>query len=84
LVIANVEVNVGKLINLPNVLLEGDDLEGSGGLAKSIAEWARPLVISTWTAIKRSTFSASSEARRRRLDGLQHKIDEVWLNFCDC
>lgn len=46
-------------------------------LAKSLADALRPSVLATYQATKRSTFSASSEDRRRRVDDLQHKIDEV-------
>jgi hypothetical protein len=52
---------------------EGDE----GILVRTLAERLRPIVVSAWVDAKHAIFSAQAEERRRRVDSLQLKIDEV-------
>lgn len=52
---------------------EGDE----GILVRTLAETLRPIVVSAWSEAKHAIFSAQAEERRRRVDSLQLKIDEV-------
>ncbi len=52
---------------------EGDE----GILVKTLAERLRPIVVSAWVDAKHAILSAQAEERRRRVDSLQLKIDEV-------
>ncbi|KAG6541195.1 hypothetical protein Mapa_017429 [Marchantia paleacea] len=61
--------------------IEGDADGEGGSLPKSLAEWVRPSVISTWAAVKRASFNSSSEDRRRRVDSLQQKLDEAYADL---
>ncbi len=44
---------------------------------RTLAERLRPIVVSAWVDAKHAIFSAQAEERRRRVDSLQLKIDEV-------
>ncbi len=44
---------------------------------RTLAETYRPIVVSAWWEAKHAIFSAQAEERRRRVDSLQLKIDEV-------
>lgn len=57
-----------------------DDEEG-GILVRALAELLRPKVVAAAIQAKQALFSAQAEDRRRRMDTLQHKIDEIYSNF---
>ena len=48
-------------------------------LVRSLAESVRPKVVAIAAQAKQALFSAQAEDRRRRMDTLQSKIDEVML-----
>lgn len=55
--------------------------EGEGearGLAHALAACIRPAVLAAREAAKRAAFSAGAEERRRRREGLQREVEEVW------
>ncbi|KAL3684082.1 hypothetical protein R1sor_002104 [Riccia sorocarpa] len=60
---------------------DGDEYGDGGALAKSLADLVRPIVISTWAAVKRASFTANAEDRRRRLDSLQQRLDEAYSHL---
>lgn len=53
--------------------------EEDGVLVRSLAESVRPKVVAIAAQAKQALFSAQAEDRRRRMDTLQSKIDEVML-----
>lgn len=55
--------------------------EEDGVLVRALAELLRPRVVAAAIQAKRALFSAQAEERRRRMDALQHKIDEVVILF---
>jgi len=55
--------------------------EEDGVLVRALAELLRPRVVAAAIQAKRALFSAQAEDRRRRMDTLQHKIDEVIIPF---
>jgi hypothetical protein len=58
-----------------------DDEEGCI-LVRALAELLRPKVVAAAIQAKQALFSAQAEDRRRRMDTLQHKIDEVSTFVC--
>lgn len=52
-----------------------------GILVKALADLLKPKVMAAAIHAKQALFSAQAEDRRRRLDTLQHKIDEASTPF---
>lgn len=65
----------------PDMDTAGTDEGDEGILVRTLAERLRPIVVSAWLDAKHAIFSAQAEERRRRVDSLQLKIDEVYANF---
>ncbi|KAG0582022.1 hypothetical protein KC19_3G027100 [Ceratodon purpureus] len=65
----------------PDLESAGVEEEEDGILVRALAELLRPKVVAAAIQAKQALFSAQAEDRRRRMDTLQHKIDEVYSNF---
>ncbi|XP_024383367.1 E3 UFM1-protein ligase 1 homolog isoform X2 [Physcomitrium patens] len=87
---ANDEDNIFTVEFLTSKILEWfPDLESAGIeeeveegiLVKALADLLKPKVMAAAIHAKQALFSAQAEDRRRRLDTLQHKIDEIYSNF---
>lgn len=65
----------------PDLESAGVEEDEDGVLIRALAELIRPRVVAAAIQAKRALFSAQAEDRRRRMDTLQHKIDEIYSNF---
>ncbi|GBG79287.1 hypothetical protein CBR_g29437 [Chara braunii] len=61
---------------------DGEEMDESEGvLVHELAGRIRPTLVSTWLSVKKTAFSMGAEARKRRRDAVQQRMDQLYLNL---